>query len=129
MIFAILLAILGSGPGQASRTRVDVCEVNEFALPDGSSFRQVILWRWYRGGEWHGHRVAQWWRCNEEPLITWENGTRVIRHRGLEFEASAIRRTRTRFDPERRDRSILPEDHRRPFLPCPELGIVYRAGL
>lgn len=125
MIFAILLAILGSGPGQASRVRVEVCEVNEFTLVDGTAFQQVILWRWHRGGEWRGHRVAQWWRCEAEPVVTWENGKHVIRSRGLEFEAISIRRTKTRFDPEYCDRSIMPEEQRRPFLPDPEVGNVY----
>lgn len=125
MIFAILLAILGSGPGQASRIRVDVCEVNEVAMGNGTAFRQVILWRWHRGGEWRGHRVAQWWRCDSDPAITWESGKQVVRSRGLEFEAISIRRSKTRFDPERRDLAIMPEEQRRPFLPGPEVGTVY----
>jgi hypothetical protein len=122
MTLAIILTLLTLA-GLQSRpiACVDVCEINEYAPPPEREvvLRQVVLWRWYRGGPLAGHRVAQWWLVHEEPTVIRRQNRFIVRSRGVEFEAVSVRYTKTGHDPDRRDRKKLIESERRPYFAGP----------
>jgi hypothetical protein len=107
-MIALLLTLATFAP---SPTVVDVCEIN--TTPN---FRQVILRRWHRLGATHGHQVTEWWIVQSDPLIERAGGRWVVRSEGREFFARSIRYTDTPYDPEYRERRILHECDRVPYL-------------
>ncbi|MCA9138119.1 MAG: hypothetical protein KDB00_15210 [Planctomycetales bacterium] len=118
-------SILPSG-GQAENTEtaeVDLVELNHFLDEHGREvFRQVVFFDWSRKNRQFEVRA---WRLVKHPsqlprridptstyLIRWQDKS-VTR----EVRAGSMRETWSQEDPERVNRSILPENQRRPLWP------------
>ena len=115
----------GSSQRPESRTRqqVDLIELNHFIDDQGREvFQQVIFYDWSRPDQCFHVRA---WRLIKKPgqlprrqwkpkgyLCSWQD-SEVTR----EVWSGAMRETWTQKDPERVNRSILPENQRRPLWP------------
>ena len=109
--------------GAITRQRVDLIELNHFVDDEGREvFRQVIFYDWSR--EHHRFHVRAWRLIKNEsqlPVRSWnpqqyrcswlDDG--LIR----QVWAPKMRKTWSQRDPERVNRSMLPEDQRRPLFP------------
>lgn len=114
MILAIagmLLSLAVSIQSDDAIPIVERCEINEVR-----GLRQMILWTHESTGGQYRSRVAQWWILASEPMIEHRRGWYVIQNRGLIFRTKRLSRTKTKIDPEIRDRDFLKPDQRVPFF-------------
>ncbi|MGI9470154.1 MAG: hypothetical protein ACR2NZ_01390 [Rubripirellula sp.] len=123
------LILMGVAPGSRSdsgvvRQRVDLIELNHFVDEEGREvFRQVIFYDWSKT---HGRFHVRAWRLVKQesqiPQRLWNpNRYQCTWHDdGLlrQVWAPKLRETWSQKDPERVNRSLLPEDRRIPlFVP------------
>ncbi len=125
----IVLTALWSGTSPATqarenqRQRVDMIELNHFVDEDGREvFRQVIFYDWSKSQRRFHVRA---WRLikheNQLPRRRWNpayyecswHDEGILRR----VWAPSLRETWTQRDPERVNRSVLPEDQRVPLFP------------
>ncbi len=109
--------------GAITRQRVDLIELNHFVDDEGREvFRQVIFYDWSR--EHHRFHVRAWRLIKNEsqlPVRSWN--PQQFRCSWLDdglirqVWAPKMRKTWSQRDPERVNRSMLPEDQRRPLFP------------
>lgn len=118
MLGFLLAVLLSLHVGGERRVYVDLVEVNTFSV-DGQ--RQVILWRWHSQEPVRGHRVAQWWVIDADPVVFHCGDYVRITSRGQTVYTKTIISTDTRgkVDPEVNDRDTLPAEYRIAYLPDP----------
>ena len=107
-MITLLIALATFAP---SLPHVEVCEIN--TTPQ---FTQEILRRWHRLGAVNGHQVTEWWLASKKPHVEPRGDKWLVRSEGREFIARSLRRTQTIDDPEYKERKILPECDRVPYL-------------
>ena len=129
-IAAVLILWPGTGSGESSgsptsvtRAKVDLIELNHFLDGEGREvFQQVIFYDWCKPKrQFH---VRAWRLVKKEsqlPIRQWEpRSYQCTWHDGpmlRQVRSSKMRETWSQQDPERKNRTLLPEDQRIPLFP------------
>ncbi|MEL6107951.1 MAG: hypothetical protein AAFU85_18150 [Planctomycetota bacterium] len=113
----------------ATRADVDMVELNHFLDDNGREvFRQVVFYDWC--SDQRRFHVRAWRLVKREsqlPRRRWKPNGYLVRWKDKstirEVWAKTMRETWTQHDPERVNRTLLPENERRPLWnPTPKLG-------
>lgn len=116
MLAAAVALILACRISDPTLVAVDRVELNTHGQSEDSPV-QLILWRWTSFGGKSGFRVSQWWLVKRPIVPQYQSGRYVIEDRGVRIVTKSFSVTRTKIDPEIRDRGILPEHLRVPYFP------------